>query len=234
MTIIEQNWRTVLEQIRQAEISANRKKNSVRLLAVSKTFSVDDIGILYRQGQRDFGENYVQEWYQKAQLLQQDCPELQWHVIGQIQSNKSRIVAEHATWVHTIDRLKIARRLSEQRPLHLSPLQVCIEVNISADMQKHGIEPNQLIDLAREILLLPNICLRGLMCVASPDIHKAIQEFKQMQQLFLQLQSLDTNIDTLSMGMSADLIEAITHGATMVRIGSAIFGKRDYSDISQK
>lgn len=229
MTVIEQNWRAVLEQIREAEILANRKKYSVQLLAVSKTFSVNDIAILYQQGQRDFGENYIQEWHQKAQLLQ-NFPELKWHIIGQIQSNKSRIVAEHAAWVHTIDRLKIARRLSEQRPSHLPPLQVCIEVNISDAIEKHGIIPDQLFDLAEKILLLPNICLRGLMCVASADINKAIQEFKQMQELFQQLQYLNTNIDTLSMGMSADLIEAIAHGATIVRIGSAIFGNRIKSD----
>ncbi|MCG7657333.1 YggS family pyridoxal phosphate-dependent enzyme [Wielerella bovis] len=229
MNHLEINRQHVLQQIRAAEMAANRVSGCVQLIAVSKTFPADDIRVLYQQGQRDFGENYIQEWYGKTEQLA-DCANIVWHMIGQVQSNKSRMVAERAHWLHTLDRVKLARRLSEQRPNHLPDLQVLIEINIANESAKHGIAPDELLPLTREVMTLPKLNLRGLMCVAQADADatKLRHQFGQMFDLLAQLQTIAPQADTLSMGMSADMALAIECGATMVRVGSAIFGQRDY------
>ena len=226
---LEQNWQIVCHQIHQAEQQAKRAANSVQLIAVSKTFPAADIRTVYQLGQRNFGENYIQEWHRKTDELA-DCSEIVWHIIGQVQSNKSRMVAERAHWLHTLDRVKLARRLSEQRPALLPDLQVLIEVNIAHEAAKHGVSPDDVLPLAREVLALPRLCLRGLMCVAQADADDATlcQQFGQMRELLAQLQTIAPQADTLSMGMSADLAVAIECGATMERVGSAIFRQRDY------
>ena len=217
----------VLAQIQMAAVAAGRDAETVRLIAVGKTFPAADIATLYRAGQRDFGENYIQEWQQKAQDLRDSCPDLVWHIIGHIQSNKSRVVAEQAAWVHTLDSVKLARRLSHQRPSHLPPLQLCIEVNTSASVAKHGVASNEVIALAEEVAALPNVCLRGLMCVPTADNREqTVAEFALMRDLLADLQQKYHQVDTLSMGMSGDLADAVAYGATMVRIGRAIFGSR--------
>ena len=217
----------VLAQIQMAAVAAGRDAETVRLIAVGKTFPATDIATLYQAGQRDFGENYIQEWQQKVQDLRDSCPDLVWHIIGHIQSNKSRVVAEQATWVHTLDSVKLARRLSHQRPSHLPPLQLCIEVNTSASVAKHGVAPNEVMALAEEVAALPNVCLRGLMCVPTADNREqTVAEFALMRDLLADLQQKYHQVDTLSMGMSGDLADAVAHGATMVRIGRAIFGSR--------
>ena len=223
------NLQAVQAQIAQAEAQAHRPAHSVQLIAVSKTFPADNIRTLYQHGQRHFGENYIQEWHDKTHQLA-DCPHIIWHIIGNVQSNKSRLVAEHAHWLHTLDSEKLARRLSSQRPAHLPDLQVLLEINISGDPAKHGIAPADLLPLAQAIAHLPRLNLRGLMCVASntPDPNQLRQQFTQMRHLLAQLQTIAPQADTLSMGMSGDMVLAIECGATMVRIGSAIFGKRDY------
>ena len=224
------NLQAVQAQIAQAEAQARRPAGSVQLIAVSKTFPADAIRTLYQHGQHHFGENYIQEWRDKTAQLA-DCPNIVWHIIGNVQSNKSRLVAERAHWLHTLDSEKLARRLSSQRPAHLPNLQVLIEINISGDPAKHGIAPEELPALAQAISALPRLNLRGLMCVASntPNPAELRQQFGQMRQLLAQLQTIAPQADTLSMGMSGDMVLAIECGATMVRIGSAIFGKRDYS-----
>ncbi|KDN14992.1 YggS family pyridoxal phosphate enzyme [Snodgrassella communis] len=220
----------------QADITSVRQQTAasqpVQLIAVSKTFPVNDIATLYQSGQRDFGENYIQEFSEKTSLLAD--LDIVWHMIGHIQSNKSRIVAERAQWVHTIDREKIAWRLHEQRPEHLTPLNVCIEVNIAAEANKHGISTDsaELLALATTISTLPRLKLRGLMCVAkanSTEIELR-QQFNQMKTLLQQLREGGFEVDVLSMGMSADLNTAIACGATHVRVGSAIFGQRSYAE----
>lgn len=218
-------WQQVCQQLQQLDAPFAPPQ----LIAVSKTFPAADIRTLYQAGQRDFGENYLQELASKAADLE-DLTDIRWHVIGQIQSNKSRIAAEHAAWVHTIDRAKIARRLSQQRPAHLPPLQVLIEINIGGETDKHGIAPDEtvLTELALAIAALPQLRLRGLMCVArtgSTDVELR-QQFGRMRELLCHLQDQGLAVDVLSMGMSADLAEAVAAGATHVRVGSAIFGRR--------
>ncbi|MCP2039930.1 pyridoxal phosphate enzyme (YggS family) [Neisseria sp. HSC-16F19] len=216
-------WQQVHTQVASLSEQAARP---VTLIAVSKTFPPEDIRTLHTAGQRDFGENYIQEWQDKQTALADT--DIIWHIIGHIQSNKSRVVAENAHWVHTVDREKIARRLSEQRPPHLPPLNVCIEVNIGAEAQKHGIAPEAVLSLAQTVAALPHLRLRGLMCVARADSTEAelTQQFTTMQQLLCQLQAAGLDTDVLSMGMSADMDTAIACGATHVRVGSAIFGHR--------
>ncbi|UOO81711.1 YggS family pyridoxal phosphate-dependent enzyme [Uruburuella testudinis] len=228
MANLQQNYRNVLAEIAAAEAAASRPAGSVRLVAVGKTFPAADIRAVYCEGQRDFGENYIQEWYAKTDELA-DCPDIVWHIIGQIQSNKTRPVAERAHWVHTIDRLKTAQRLSSQRPEHMPALQVCIEVNIAAEAAKHGVKPEEAVALACEVAKLPRLKVRGLMCVAAAAADDAgLQaQFKQMQALLTQLQAAGVAADVLSMGMTADMALAVVCGATHVRIGSAIFGQRD-------
>lgn len=222
-----------LAHIRQ-QIADCHPTQEVTLLAVSKTKPFADILKAYHAGQRQFGENYVQEGVKKIQLAQQqNLNDITWHLIGPLQSNKTRIVAEHFDWVQTIDRVKIAERLSQQRPDHLQPLQVLIQINISDENSKSGITPQQMEELAQQIINLPKLQLRGLMAIPAPteDINQQITIFNQMKSLLQQLQQCfpQQKIDTLSMGMTDDMRTAIACGSTMVRIGTAIFGKRNYS-----
>lgn len=222
-----------LAHIRQ-QIADCHPTQEVTLLAVSKTKPFADILKAYHAGQRQFGENYVQEGVEKIQLAQQqNLNDITWHLIGPLQSNKTRIVAEHFDWVQTIDRVKIAERLSQQRPDHLQPLQVLIQINISDENSKSGITPQQMEELAQQIINLPKLQLRGLMAIPAPteDINQQTAVFNQMKALLQQLQQRfpQQKIDTLSMGMTDDMQTAIACGSTMVRIGTAIFGKRNYS-----
>lgn len=222
-----------LAHIRQ-QIADCHPTQEVTLLAVSKTKPFADILKAYHAGQRQFGENYVQEGVEKIQLAQQqNLNNITWHLIGPLQSNKTRIVAEHFDWVQTIDRVKIAERLSQQRPDHLQPLQVLIQINISDENSKSGITPQQMEELAQQIINLPKLQLRGLMAIPAPteDINQQTAVFNQMKVLLQQLQQRfpQQKIDTLSMGMTDDMQTAIACGSTMVRIGTAIFGKRNYS-----
>ncbi|MBP6116275.1 MAG: YggS family pyridoxal phosphate-dependent enzyme [Neisseriaceae bacterium] len=200
-----------------------------QLVAVSKTFPSTDIEALYAEGQRDFGENYVQEWHEKSQALH--ALDIVWHFIGPLQSNKTRQVAEGADWVHTIERLKIANRLNEQRPEHKAPLQVCIQVNVSGEASKSGVLPQEVAALAEQIQALPRLQLRGLMCIpeATEDEAALKQQFQTMQDLLKALNQQGYALDTLSMGMSADWPLAVQYGATHIRIGRELFGQRDYA-----
>ena len=229
MTMLQHNYQSVCAQLADAEQRAGRPAGSVRLVAVSKTFPAADIREVYTAGQRDFGENYIQEWFSKTEELA-DLPDIVWHVIGQLQSNKTRMVAQRAHWVHTVDKLKTAQRLSAQRPPEMPPLQVCIEVNIAGEANKHGVPPEEAVALACEVAKLPNLTVRGLMCVAEAAAgeEELRRQFERMQALLAELQAAGVAADVLSMGMSADMPLAVACGATHVRIGSAIFGRRDY------
>lgn len=211
----------------------SREPQTVLLLAVSKTFGPDTVIEAAQAGQRAFGENYLQEALEKIVAVQAMQPDLllEWHFIGPIQSNKTRPIAEHFDWVHSVDREKIAQRLSEQRPAHLPPLNVCLQVNISGEESKSGAAPEQVPELARKIAGLPRLKLRGLMAIPEPaaEAEKQRAPLRQLRQLFDALRAQGLALDTLSMGMSADLEAAIAEGATIVRIGTAIFGKRDYA-----
>ncbi|PBJ22079.1 hypothetical protein BSF44_32320 [Pseudomonas sp. ACN8] len=226
MSTIADNILQVSSRIHAATLAANRAENSVRLLAVSKTKPAQDLREAYAAGLRDFGENYLQEALGK-QLELADLP-LIWHFIGPIQSNKTRAIAEHFDWVHSVDRLKVAQRLSEQRPADLPPLNICIQVNVSGEASKSGCTPADLPALANAISNLPRLKLRGLMAIPEPTEDRAAQDaaFAAVQSLQA---SLNLPLDTLSMGMSHDLESAIAQGATWVRIGTALFGARDYS-----
>ncbi|VTU05979.1 alanine racemase domain-containing protein [Actinobacillus indolicus] len=224
---ISQNLATISQQIQQHCQQANRPEQSVKLLAVSKTKPISAIAEAIEAGQRAFGENYVQEGIEKIQHFA-DNDTLEWHFIGLLQSNKTRVVAEHFDWVQTIDRLKIAQRLNEQRPDHLPALNVLIQINISDETSKSGISAKEMLELATQISQLPRLKLRGLMAIPKPESEPEQQKIAlaQMNELFLQLQSQFEGIDTLSMGMSDDMQSAIECGSTMVRIGTAIFGAR--------
>ena len=222
-----QRLQKIHERIRQSEHDFGREAGSVHLLAVSKTKSADDIRAVYASGQRDFGENYLQEALDKIQALRD--LDICWHFIGPIQSNKTQAIARHFDWVHSVDRLKIARRLAEQRPPELGPQNICLQVNISNEASKSGIAPGEAVEIANEIQLLPNLQLRGLMAIPAPANDFASQRlaFRQLGELLARInQQTDLQLDTLSMGMSDDLEAAIAEGATWVRIGSAIFGPR--------
>ncbi|MHC8347326.1 YggS family pyridoxal phosphate-dependent enzyme [Pseudomonas sp. RT6P73] len=226
MSTIADNILQVSSRIQAATQAAHRDEHSVQLLAVSKTKPAEALREAYAAGLHDFGENYLQEALGK-QLELADLP-LIWHFIGPIQSNKTRAIAEHFAWVHSVDRLKIAQRLSEQRPADLPPLNICIQVNVSGEASKSGCTPADLPALAKAISELPRIQLRGLMAIPEPTEDRAAQDaaFAAVQSLQA---SLNLPLDTLSMGMSHDLESAIAMGATWVRIGTALFGARDYS-----
>lgn len=219
----------VLQRMRQAEACYGRPANSVRLLAVSKTWPVASLLAAAAAGQRAFGENYLQEALAKIDAIHNS--EFEWHYIGAIQSNKCRDLASHFDWVHSVDRVKIARRLSEQRPPGLPPLNICLQINISNELSKSGLAVEDALAVAQEIAALPNLKLRGLMAIpaAVTEIDKQRAQFRQVRELQEQLIASGLPLDTLSMGMSGDMEAAIAEGATIVRVGSAIFGQRDYS-----
>lgn len=229
MTTIADNLQAVHRRIARACAAAGRKAADVQLLAVSKTFAADAVEAAIRAGQTQFGENYVQEAVGK--IVQLTGQRVVWHCIGPLQSNKTRLVAQHFDWVQSIDRLKIAQRLSEQRPADLAPLQVCIQVNTDGGPTKAGVPPEALAELARAIGRLPRLRLRGLMTIPEPaaDFDAACALHARARRLLDQLNSDGMALDTLSMGMSADLEAAIHAGSTMVRVGTAIFGGRTYS-----
>ena len=228
MSQIAENLRSVQDRIAQACQAAGRPAGSVRLLAVSKTFPADDVRQAHAAGQNTFGENYIQEGVDKIAALR-ELP-LQWHCIGPIQSNKTRLVAEHFDWVHSVERLKIAQRLSDQRPAHLPPLQVCLQVNTDGGSSKSGARPEEVLDLARQVAALPHLVLRGLMTIPDP-VHGFEAEVALHRRATVLFEQVRTELalpqwDTLSMGMTADLEAAIAAGSTMVRVGTAIFGGR--------
>ncbi|MGL9751728.1 MAG: YggS family pyridoxal phosphate-dependent enzyme [Symbiopectobacterium sp.] len=232
MNPIKQNLQNVREKIATAATACGRDPHAVTLLAVSKTKPVPAIEEAIACGQRGFGENYVQEGVDKVLYFREAAPqvELQWHFIGPLQSNKSRLVAKHFDWYHTVDRPKIAQRLSEQRPATLAPLNVLLQVNISGEASKSGIEPADLPALAATVAALPHLTLRGLMAIPAPesDYARQLAVFQSMNDLFAQLKLHYPQVDTLSMGMTDDMSAAIAAGSTLVRIGTAIFGARDY------
>ena len=226
MTAILSNLQATRVAVAQAAQAAQRGDGEVHLLAVSKTFPAQAVREAYQAGQRAFGENYVQEALDKIDALR-DLP-LEWHFIGPIQSNKTRVIAENFSWVHGVDRLKIAERLSAQRPVHLPPLNICLQVNVSGEDSKSGVTPSEAEALAVQTAQLPNLKLRGLMAIPAPSEDPAMQRlpFARMRILLQQLNSRGLQLDTLSMGMSHDYPAAIAEGATIVRIGTAIFGVR--------
>lgn len=231
MTSIAANLQAVRARIAAACVAAGRPLDAAQLLAVSKTWPAASVREAAAAGQRAFGENYVQEAVGKAAELAADlaAPKLDWHFIGPLQSNKTRAVAEHFAWVHSVDRLKIAERLAAQRPPGMPPLQACIQVNVSGEASKSGCAPDQAAALAHAVAALPGLRLRGLMAIPEPGDDNRLQRsrFALLRQLRDRLNAEGLRLDTLSMGMSEDLEAAIMEGATIVRVGTAIFGKRD-------
>jgi len=237
MDTIAANLQAVEATIAAAASEARRARSSVELLAVSKTFPAEAVLEAMAAGQRAFGENYLQEGVEKIAAVaraQPDAP-VEWHFIGPIQSNKTRPIATSFSWVHTVERLKIAQRLSEQRPPELGPLNICLQVNISGEATKSGAAPAELPALARQVAALPNLRLRGLMAIPEPQTGPALQRaaFAQLRKLGEALRAEGIPVDTLSMGMSGDMKAAILEGATIVRVGSAIFGTRTYHKDSE-
>jgi pyridoxal phosphate enzyme (YggS family) len=234
MATISANLQEVRGRIAAACARAGRPVESVTLLAVSKTFAADAVRAAHAAGQRAFGENYVQEALDKIDALADLRADLQWHLIGPLQSNKTRPVAEAFDWVHSVDRLKIAQRLAEQRPADLPPLQVCLQVNVSGEASKSGAAPADVPALARAVSALPagRLVLRGLMAIPEPadDFDAQRRPLRALRELLHTLRDQGLALDTLSMGMSADLEAAIAEGATIVRVGSAIFGTRRRRD----
>ena len=224
---VTENFRKIQDLLAKAAADAGRSGDHIRLLAVSKRKPVEAILEAAAAGQRDFGENFVQEGVEKIGKCGRD--DLIWHFIGHLQSNKTRVVAENFQWVHTVDRLKIARRLSEQRPVDAADLNICIEVNIDAEESKSGVNPANVQVLATEIAELPRLRLRGLMCLPAirEDFAEQRKPFAALRELLESLNSSGLRLDTLSMGMSADYAAAIHEGATIVRVGTAIFGERE-------
>ena len=233
MSSISDNLQAVQQAINAAATTVSRDPHAITLLAVSKTFGIEAVLDAAQTGQRAFGENYVQEAVDKITAAKALAPtlDLEWHFIGPIQSNKTRLIAENFDWVHSVDREKIALRLSEQRPPNLPPLNLCLQVNISGESSKSGAAITDTVALARSIAALPGVRLRGLMAIPEPtdDIAQQRAAFAEVRDLFQQCIDGGIAMDTLSMGMSADLSAAIAEGATIVRVGSAIFGKRTYA-----
>jgi pyridoxal phosphate enzyme (YggS family) len=226
---LQARYGEVLARIARAERESGRAPGSVQLLAVSKAFSAESVRSLARLGQRHFGESYLQEALHKQAALTD--LQLVWHFIGPLQSNKTRGVAEHFSWAHSVDRSKIARRLSGQRPGALPPLNVCLQVNLSGETSKSGVTPQGLAALAEEVSQLPALRLRGLMSIPAPTSDTGAQReaFRRLRNLFEDLSARGLELDTLSIGMSADLEAAVAEGATIVRIGTALFGPRSRS-----
>ncbi|MDP1666407.1 MAG: YggS family pyridoxal phosphate-dependent enzyme [Methylobacter sp.] len=226
-TTIAQRFKQIRSQISDAELACNRQPGSVLLLAVSKTKPAEDIAAAYQAGQRHFGENYLQEALRKQQEL--GAYDITWHFIGPIQSNKTKPLATHFDWVHSVDSLKIAGRLSAQRPAHLPPLNICLQVNISDEPSKSGITLAELPQLCEQVAKLPKLKLRGVMAIPAPqdDFEQQCQPYKTLYQAVAKLHRPE--LDTFSFGMTGDLKAAIVEGSTIVRIGTALFGERDYS-----
>ncbi len=226
MTTISANLQAVLARIGEAARCCGRQPEEISLLAVSKTWPGSYVQEAARAGQKAFGENYVQEGVDKVR--ETALPDLEWHFIGPLQSNKTRLVAEAFQWVHSVDRLKIAERLSQQRPAHLPPLQICLQVNISNEDSKSGVPEEDVASLAQQIAYLPRLKLRGLMTIPAPAPEFAQQRapFRRLRELYEQLNRNGFALDTLSMGMSNDIEAAIAEGSTLVRVGTAIFGER--------
>ena len=229
MTTISANLQAVHARIRDAAVKWEKNPTDISLLAVSKTWPAAAVREAAASGQKAFGENYVQEGVDKAAELA--SLGLDWHFIGPLQSNKTRRVAESFAWVHSIDRLKIAERLSEQRPESLPPLQVCLQVNVSGEESKSGVAGKEVLALAEQVIRLPRLKLRGLMAIPAPvaDFGQQRLAFQRLREIYEDLKSRGLPLDTLSMGMSHDLEAAIAEGATMVRVGTAIFGERTYA-----
>ena len=221
----------VRQRIAKAAADASRDASSVTLLAVSKTFPAEDVRAAFNAGQRAFGENYVQEAVAKITGLADLRSEIEWHFIGPLQSNKTKVVAENFDWVHSVDRLKIAERLNEQRPEDLPRLSVCLQINVSGEDSKSGVAPGDALALAHQIAVLPRLRLRGLMAIPEPagTLDEQRAPHRRLREIMDTLRSDGLELDTLSMGMSADIEAAVLEGATVVRIGTAIFGARDYS-----
>lgn len=228
MATIANNLQLVRNRIQAACAQTGRPADSVTLLAVSKTFPAVTVRDAFHAGQRWFGENYVQEALDKIAELADLRAQITWHLIGPLQSNKTRVVAEHFDWVQSVDRLKVAQRLSEQRPAHLPPLQVCIQVNTSGEASKSGVAPSEALALAQAVAALPRLQLRGVMALPAPSPDPAVQAdaLAQVRVVFEQLRVAGLPLDVLSMGMSADLEAAVAQGSTMVRVGTALFGQR--------
>ena len=232
MNTVQDNLLNIKNEIAEIAKKCERDPNTIQLIAVSKTKPVEQVIEAINAGQLAFGENYVQEGVEKIQYFEKNMPnnDLIWHFIGPLQSNKSKLVAEHFDWMHTIDRLKIAQRLNDQRPKDMAKLNVLIQVNISQEASKSGVKPEEVADLVKQIVILPNLNLRGLMAIPEieNDYDKQLNVFTKMQQLLQSLQKDYPFMDTLSIGMSGDMQAAIVAGSTMVRIGTAIFGARQY------
>jgi len=232
MSTIAGNLQAVEATIEVACQAAGRPRSTVQLLAVSKTFPAEAVLEAAACGQRAFGENYLQEGVDKIAAVAKALPDtrLEWHFIGPIQSNKTRPIAASFDWVHTVERLKIAQRLSEQRPPELGPLNICLQVNISGEASKSGAAPEELVELAQAVAALPNLRLRGLMAIPEPQDDPALQRapFARLRALAQEIVKSGIQLDTLSMGMSGDMRAAVMEGATIVRVGSAIFGARHY------
>jgi pyridoxal phosphate enzyme (YggS family) len=230
MSRISENLQAVHARIAVAASKVSRGAQEITLLAVSKTFGPEAVLQAYEFGQRDFGENYLQEALEKIAAVNPVVIGIHWHFIGPVQANKTRPLAENFDWVHSVDREKIARRLAEQRPPHLPPLNVCIQVNLDDENTKSGVEPTEVMKLASVIVSMPSLRLRGLMAIPAPSADFDVQRrsFHALNTLFCRLRDSGIAVDTLSIGMSADLEAAIAEGATIVRVGSAVFGERRY------
>ena len=223
---LSNNIAKLRQRVRLSAKKSQRKECDIRILAASKTRDADTLKAAVELGLRDFGENYLQEALVKIEALR--GLDICWHFIGPMQSNKTRPIAEHFDWVHSVDRAKIARRLSEQRPTNLPPLQICLQVNVSDEASKSGVKLEELPPLVQAVRALPNLVLRGLMAIPEVSNNPEVQRsaFSKLHDALVELQALAPTMDTLSMGMSADLEAAIAEGATMVRVGTDIFGPR--------
>jgi len=228
MSHYEKAWQAVRDRIAAAAVAAGRPSQSVQLLAVSKTFGADAVRALHALGQRAFGENHVQEGAGKCATLD-DLAAVEWHLIGPLQSNKTKLAAATFDWIESVDRLKTAERLSAQRPAGFPPLNICVQVNASGELSKHGAAPADALAIAREVTALPRLRLRGIMGIPEPtaDVARLRAQFRILRTCYDECAAAGLPLDTLSMGMSADLEVAIAEGATQVRVGTAIFGERE-------
>ncbi|NNG80851.1 YggS family pyridoxal phosphate-dependent enzyme [Acinetobacter sp. ANC 5378] len=227
MNSLQASRNKVLQQIEDACKQAQREPKTVQLLAVSKTHPSESLREMYQMGQRAFGENYLQEALDKIETL--NDLDIEWHFIGHVQRNKTKHLAASFAWVHGVDRLIIAERLSSQREATQAPLNICLQVNIDAQETKDGCQPNEVAQLVQKISQLPHLKLRGLMVIPAPNNTRAFSDAKQLFEEVKSEHAHPENWDTLSMGMSGDMVEAIAAGSTMVRVGTALFGARDYS-----